>query len=95
MRENLIKTIQRFINSPFRHSDLVVFLDKQKDFLLQPNVIDKADELEYNSLWDVICDIEVFLNYGKSERMAMACEISVLKLYDDNYKQRKLKLKQQ
>lgn len=34
MKNNLIKTIQKFINTPFKYSDLLAMLDKQQDFLV-------------------------------------------------------------
>ncbi len=89
MKEKLIKEIQKFLNQPFKYSALLLFLDKQKDFLLQPNILDKAEEYEYNALWDTIIELEKYFNYAKETNMTIGCQLSVLGLFDHNLKERK------
>lgn len=88
MKENFIKDIQKFLNSPFRYAALLIFLDKKKDFLLQGNIIDKADELEYNAMWDTIIYLEGFFLYAKEPNLVIGVEISVLRVFDDKFKER-------
>ena len=89
MKENLIKAIQKFLNRPFRYSELLIFLDKQKDFLLQKNIIDKTEDCEYNALWDTILEVEKKFKYADAPNLVIGCEMSILKTFDDNFKCRK------
>lgn len=89
MHEKLIKEIQKFLNQPFRYDELIKMLDKQKDFLLQKNVLDKTDDCEYNALWDTILDLEKFFLYGNEPNLTIGVKISVLAVFDYNLKQRK------
>lgn len=93
MKEKLIKEIQKFINSSFRYSELLKFLDKQKDFLLQKNILEKLEDCEYNALWDTICYLERFFAYANAPNLIIGCELSVLKTFDSNYKERKKNFK--
>lgn len=88
MKEKLIKEIQKFLNAPFKYASLIAFLDKQKDFLLQKNVLDKTDEAEYNALWDAILDLEKFFSYANDPMLTIGAEISVLRVFDSNLKNR-------
>ena len=89
MKENLIKTIQKFLNAPFEYADLLVMLDKQKDFLLQKTILDKTEDCEYNALWDTICCLEKFFAYADSPNLVIGAQISVLGIFDCNYKERR------
>lgn len=89
MKENLIKTIQKFLNTSFRYSELLAMLNKQKDFLLQNNILDKTEDCEYNALWDTICDIEKYFVYANKPNLAIGAEISVLGIFDYNFKERR------
>ena len=89
MRENLIKVLQKFFNSPFRYKDAMNFLDKQKDFLLTPNVLNKTEEHEYNALWDTVLNLEKSFSYAKEPNLVMATRLSVLLIFDNNFKERK------
>ena len=89
MKENLIKQIQKFLNAPFRYSDLLIFLNKQKNLLLQKNILDKTDGYEYNAIWDTILEVEGIFKYADAPNLVIGCEMSVLKTFDDNFKSRK------
>lgn len=89
MKDNLINAIQKFLNTPFYYSALIVMLDKQKDFLLQKNILDKADDCEYNALWDTICYLENHFAFAKEPNWIIGCEISISKLYNNYYNQRR------
>jgi hypothetical protein len=91
MKENLIKTLQKFLNSPFRYVELLNILDKQKDFLLTKNILEKTEGYEYNALWDTISDLEKTFLYAKAPNLAIAARISVLGIFDRNFKNRTLK----
>lgn len=93
MKENLIKTIQKFLNTPFRYTELLKMLDKQKDFLLQNNILDKTEDCEYNALWDTILDLEKFFAYGNADNLVIGAELSVLLVFDTNYKERRKNFK--
>lgn len=93
MKENLIKTIQKFLNTPFRYAELLAMLDKQKDFLLQKNILDKTEDCEYNALWDTICYLEKFFAYADAPNLVIGAEISVLGIFDYNYKERRKSFK--
>ena len=88
MKENFIKGIQKFLNMPFKYRDLLIFLDKQKDFLLRKDILEKTEEAEYNALWDVITELESFFVYAKGENMTIGVEMSVNRLFEYNYKKR-------
>ena len=89
MKENLIKTIQKFLNTPFRYADLLVMLDKQKDFLLTKNILEKTEDCEYNALWDMIMELEKIFLYANAPNLVIGAEISVLGIFDRNFKERK------
>ena len=93
MKESIIKSIQKFLNQPFKYAALTLFLDKQKDFLLQPNILEKTEECEYNALWDTIIYLEGLFKYAKRTEMTIAIDdLSVLLIFDTNYKERKAHL---
>ena len=91
MKEALIKTIQKFLNTHFWYAALLIMLDKQKDLLLTKNVLDKTDDFEYNALWDTIIELEKMFLYANAPNWVIGAEISVLKVFNDNLKERKLK----
>lgn len=63
--EELIKDIQKYINGQFFYPQLLQFLDKKKDYLLIPKIVDGSEEKEYNAIWDTIMYIEsYFLPYS-------------------------------
>ena len=94
MKEKIIKDIQKFINIGFNYSQLLIFLDKQKDFLLKKNILEKTEECEYNALWDTILDLEKFFLFGNKPSLVIKARISILKIFDYNLKERiKLKTK--
>jgi hypothetical protein len=88
MKENLIKTLQKFLNSPFKYAELLVILDKQKTLLLQENVILKTEECEYNALWDTVLEIEKNFAIFNKPNLVINTEFSVTILYDHNFKSR-------
>ncbi len=88
MKENLIKIVQKLLNNAFRYADLATLINKQKDMLLSPNVLDKIEECEYNALWDMLIELENIFAYGNKPELSMAAEISVLRIFDQNYKER-------
>jgi len=88
MKENLTKTIQKFLNTPFKYTELLAMLDKQKDFLSQKNILDKTDECEYNALWDTINDLENFFAYAKTPNLTIGAEVGVLAIFNYNYAER-------
>lgn len=88
MKESLIKTIQKFLNTPFRYSDLLVMTDKQKDLLLTKNILYKTEDCEYNALWDTIIDIEKVFLYANATQLVISAEISVLGIFNRNFKER-------
>ena len=88
MKENLIKLIQKFINTPFFYADLLVYLDKQKDFLLQESILQKTETNEYNSLWDTICFLERHFLFAKEPNYIIGSKISILSIYNLSYKER-------
>ncbi len=73
---------------PFRYEALVIFLDGQMDFLLKENILSKTDQDEYNALWDTLIDIKQFFSYADDPTLVIGCEISVLKIFDYNFKSR-------
>lgn len=86
MKDNLINNIQKFINSPFKYSDLLIFLDKQKDFLLQESILDKTEECEYNAIWDTIMDLQKVYEFANKSNLIIGTKYSVLTLFNYNYK---------
>ena len=88
MKENIIKLVQKLLNSSFRYSELLALTNKQKDLLISPNVIDKLEECEYNALWDMLIELENIFAYGNKPGFSMAAEISVLRIFDSKYKER-------
>lgn len=92
MKENLIKTIQKFLNTPFRYSELLKILDKQKDFLLTKIILEKTEDCEYNALWDMIMELEKIFLYANAPNLVIGAEISVLGIFDRNFKERKKNL---
>jgi uncharacterized protein YjcR len=88
MKDNLIKLVQKFINTPFSYLELLIFLDKQKYFLLQKNILEKTEDCEYNSLWDTMLCLEDFFSFANSNNLIIISEISVLSIFNSNYKWR-------
>lgn len=86
MKDGIIKSIQKFINSPFTYKDLLAMLDKQKDFILEKNVIEKIDDHTYNAIWDTILMLENHFSFANSEKYVIASEVSVSKIFDYNLK---------
>ena len=89
MKESLIKLIQKFLNTPFKYPAFAAFIDKQKDFLLQPNILNNTDQHEYNAIWDTINDIELKLKYAKETDFTIGAQFSVLKMYEFNLNSRR------
>ncbi len=90
MKEDLIKNLQKFIDKPFFYKELLEYLDKQKDILLQEKVIEKTEKNDYNALWDTINDIEKLFSYAKEPNFVIgSSNISVLKRFNLNHELRK------
>ncbi len=81
MFEKLIKEIQKFVNTPFRYADLLLLLDKKKDFLLSKNILENSDEFEYNAMWDMIIDLEEQLLILEGENLVILSTISIESIY--------------
>lgn len=81
MFEKLIKEIQKFINTPFRYSDLVILLDKKKDFLLSKNILENSDEFEYCAMWDMMIDLEEQLKILEDKNLVILSEINIQEIY--------------
>tara|TARA_R110000823_G_scaffold50477_4_gene126568 strand:+ start:625 stop:912 length:288 start_codon:yes stop_codon:yes gene_type:complete len=93
MKENLIKTLQKFLNNPFTYAELFKMLDKQKDFLLQDKILNTTEEAEYNALWDTIGQLETKFKFGDKPKVIIGTETSVTRMFDLNLKQRRASLK--
>ncbi len=89
MKENLISIIQKFLNKPFTYAEILVILDKQKDFLLTKNILDKTEDCEYNALWDTIFDLEKCFLPFKDPNLIIGCQLDVLEIFDYNFKERR------
>ena len=88
IQDSLIKGVQKFLNAPFYEQELLIFLDKSKDFLLQPYVISKTEDNIYNSLWDMLLSVEKEYSFGIKTSIIIGTKISVLAIYDYHYKER-------
>lgn len=93
MKENFIKAIQKFVKGYFTYEESKIFFDKQKDFLLKEEVINNLPDIEYNSLWDTVLDLERKLSYANRPNLIIAIELDVEKLYIKNRQERNLLLK--
>lgn len=89
MKESLIQGIQKFLNTPFKYTELILFLDKQKDFLLQKHILDKSEDCEYNALWDTVLCLENEFKFADKPNLIVGTQYSVLSLFNYNYKWRK------
>lgn len=49
----------------------------------------KLEDYEYNALWDTICYLEKKLAYANAPNLIIGTQISVLGIFDYNYKERK------
>lgn len=89
MREKIIITVQKFLNTPFKYFELVKMLDNQRNLLLSPNIADKIDDDEYNALWDALMDLEEKMRFAESPKLTVWTNISFLFIFDKNHKIRK------
>lgn len=89
MKENLIKGVQKFINTPFFYAELDILLDKKMDFLLEDHILNNTEECEYNALWDMIGYLKTFYSNLNSHNLAIATNMSVSKIFEFMYKKRK------
>lgn len=78
--------VQKFINKPFYFSELVNFIDRQKNFLL--SLIDNVEIAEYNSLWDTVIEIEKYFNKFNSPAYIVVSHVNVEKIFTNNFKLR-------
>jgi hypothetical protein len=91
MKDGFLKIIQKFLNTPFQYVDLLAMLDKQKDFLMDENILNKTEEREYNSLWDTVICLEKYFEYAKDSCFVIYSKVSVKGVFDSNYNSRPLK----
>jgi len=64
-------------------------LDKQKDFLLTKNILEKTEDCEYIALWDTIMELEKIFLFAKEPNWVIGTQTSVLGIFDRNFKERK------
>lgn len=93
MKDNFIKEVQKFLNTPFRHSDFLLFIDRQKKFLLKPDLIIESEQHEYNALWDLLEELERMFAYGKNPDLIIGAAVSAQSIFDFNFKLRESKTK--
>lgn len=83
MKDNLIKTIQKFLNVGFRYVDLLAFFEKQEELLLRPAILNAFPEKEYSAMWDTIDHIRFDFAFANQERYVIAPHnYSVSKMFD-------------
>jgi len=83
---NMVKGFQRFLNTPFFLSELLVYVDGQEDKLLNENVVKKIPDAEYNALYCTLCDVrQYFKNISEDSKWVFVSTISVLTVYNNNY----------
>jgi len=88
MKDKIIKSLQKILNSQFTYQELFNVIDTNKDFLTQSNIISKTDESEYNAIWDTIICIEDYFRFAKHKPIITTSSISVNKIFEYNYDQR-------
>lgn len=81
MKDNILKSIQKFLNSGFRFNDLQDYLKAHQYNILQSNIIDKFDKSEYNALWDTMLYVEDYFSFSKDKNLIIGTRISVLEVY--------------
>lgn len=89
MKDAMIKEVQQFFNEVFRFDAAVTFLDRQRKFLLKPEILNKADKHEYNALWDLLWEIEETTRLAGQDGLPMRFSGSVLLMFDTHHKLRK------
>jgi len=89
MIEEVVKEMQRVLNRPFRHDELLRAIDAQRKYLLGKYILRDADELEYNTAWDMLHYFEHRFTQFADSRWAISVRISVLLIFNHHLSQRK------
>lgn len=74
------------MNVPFTYVDLCTLLEKQRNFLLTKPILENTDATELNALYYTCDDLEKYFSFASNEHVVIATQISVLRIFDNNFK---------
>ncbi|MES2287890.1 MAG: hypothetical protein V4547_19535 [Bacteroidota bacterium] len=86
MKEQFISKLQKFISVPFTYENLCIVIDKQRDFLLTKNIMDKTEPNELNALWHTLDDLKEYFSFANEKGVVIVTQVSVLLIFDINIK---------
>lgn len=85
MKESFINKLQKFINVGFTYADLLVLIDKQRDFLLTKNILEKTEPNELNALWYTLDWLEKYFSFAKEDGLIIGTANRSVALIFDQY----------
>jgi len=84
MEKKFINGLQKSINKTSSYSELLLFLEKQKDFLLSNNLFDKIESEKYNSMWDTLYFLKSYFKFSDSPNIFFVSKLSILEVFNYN-----------